>query len=104
MFADTARDTYLYRILDNTVEQVIARQAMRSYTAVADAARATHQTRSETCSDAIRTTAVAIIAEIKRASPSKGPIAPEVVAVDVAADYLDGGAAAISVLTDERFF
>jgi indole-3-glycerol phosphate synthase len=47
---------------------------------------------------------VAVIAEIKRASPSKGPLAPDLVAPVQARDYADGGAAAISVLTEpDRF-
>jgi indole-3-glycerol phosphate synthase len=47
---------------------------------------------------------VAVIAEIKRASPSKGDLAAELNAPEQARAYVDGGAAAISVLTEpDRF-
>ncbi|MEW6439702.1 MAG: indole-3-glycerol phosphate synthase TrpC [bacterium] len=45
-----------------------------------------------------------IVAEIKRASPSRGPLRPELDPADYAARYERAGAAAISVLTDEKFF
>jgi indole-3-glycerol phosphate synthase len=46
----------------------------------------------------------AIIAEIKRASPSKGELAMELDPVDLARLYEKNGAAAISVLTERAFF
>lgn len=47
---------------------------------------------------------VAVIAEIKRASPSKGRFPVDVDPAEVVGDYITGGAAAISCLTDTPFF
>jgi len=47
---------------------------------------------------------MSVIAEIKRASPSRGTFPVTVEPATVAREYISGGAAAISVLTDEPFF
>jgi indole-3-glycerol phosphate synthase len=47
---------------------------------------------------------VSLIAELKRASPSKGILAPHLDLFQVAEIYGQNGASAISVLTDEKFF
>ena len=52
----------------------------------------------------LRGDTIRVIAEVKRASPSKGAINPGLDAAAQAACYVDGGAAAISVLTEPTRF
>ena len=52
----------------------------------------------------LRAPGLSVIAEVKRSSPSKGHLADIPAPAELARNYADGGAAAISVLTEQRRF
>ena len=54
--------------------------------------------------EALKDPQIAIIAEVKKASPSKGLIAENFDYIEIAREYEDAGASAISVLTEPYFF
>jgi len=92
-------------ILDNIyaakrVEVRARREAVSPMAIVAEAGRAP---KPRDFAAALRASRPAIIAEIKRASPSKGDILPGLDPATVAREYVAAGAAAISVLTDVHF-
>jgi indole-3-glycerol phosphate synthase len=99
--------TYLDRILD--AHRRRARDDTRSLDALIEGSRDCPPTRG--FHQAIRSREsppgddlVAVIAEIKRASPSKGPLFPDLDPATLARQYAMGGAACLSVLTDNEFF
>jgi len=99
----TTTGTYLDRILENTAAELAERKRLRPLAEVVQEMK--ERPAPLPFADAlVRPDDVSVIAEIKRASPSKGAIASGIIATDVAREYINGGAAAISVLTDEKFF
>jgi indole-3-glycerol phosphate synthase len=84
--------------------QAEARAAQLAFRA-GELERAAHSApRAPSLSVALRTGPVALLTEVKRRSPSKGAIAPGLDAPTQARAYVEGGAAAISVLTEPAHF
>jgi indole-3-glycerol phosphate synthase len=97
--------TILDDILAVKREEVAAARAARPLSEVAAAAAQAGPVRSLRAALARPPGApVRVLAEIKRASPSAGPIRPGADPAAIAAEYAAAGAAALSVLTDRRFF
>ncbi len=95
--------TYLDRILVRTVADLETRKA--SVPASELERKIREQNRQPlSLRSALIGQYVSVVSEIKRASPSKGRFPVEIEPAAVARDYVSGGAAAISVLTDEPFF
>ncbi len=101
---DNRMDSQLTKILASTRRGMEERKAASSTRALEQAAAA-HQPRG--FARALRQKAAsgpAVIAELKKASPSRGLIRPDFDVASLAAGFADGGAAALSVLTEEHFF
>jgi len=97
--------TVLDEILAEKRRELEAAQARVAPAALAARARATSApTRGFRRALLARGAGPRVIAELKRRSPSKGEIRPDFDPVAIARAYEAGGAAALSVLTDERFF
>lgn len=96
----------LERIVAVKREEIAVAKSRRGEVSLREEAEARRDTRGFT--DALRRKAdadqAAVIAEVKKASPSKGVLREHFVPAEIAASYERGGAACLSVLTDERFF
>jgi indole-3-glycerol phosphate synthase len=101
----TEKTMYLPEILAHTRTVVAERKAAADLSAL-ELAAAAHTPRG--FAKALRQKAsaegLAIIAELKKASPSRGLIRPDFDAAELAPMLEAGGAAVLSVLTDEKFF
>ncbi|WP_462330640.1 indole-3-glycerol phosphate synthase TrpC [Thiohalocapsa halophila] len=96
----------LKRIVAHKAEEVAACKRERPRADLADAIAAADPARgfADALAGRIRDGAAGVIAEIKRASPSRGLLRADFRPADIAASYARGGAACLSVLTDRDFF
>ncbi|MGE5385195.1 MAG: indole-3-glycerol phosphate synthase TrpC, partial [Betaproteobacteria bacterium] len=96
----------LNKILATKAKEVAAAKAAMPLAAMEEAAR--RQAPARDFVGALRArvdaTKPAVIAEIKKASPSKGVIRQDFRPADIAASYAAHGAACLSVLTDRQYF
>ncbi|ROS01537.1 indole-3-glycerol phosphate synthase [Sinobacterium caligoides] len=98
--------TILKTIVQRKHEEVAERKVVRSYRELEEVAVEVSQPRGFIASMEARLAAgeAAVIAEIKKASPSKGVIREDFYPEMIAKSYQKGGAACLSVLTDTDFF
>ena len=98
--------TILKKIIDRKWQEVKERSARVSINELANQAKYSDKPRGFKAALETKMAAgqAAVIAEIKKASPSKGVLREHFVPADIAQSYEQGGAACLSVLTDVDFF
>ena len=96
----------LNKILAVKAQEVIAAQALKPLAAMQIEAEQAAPVRDFVAAigSRIKAAQAAVIAEIKKASPSKGVLRADFRPAQIAASYAQHGAACLSVLTDEQFF
>jgi len=98
--------TILRKILARKAEEVAERRARHSLNSLQARIRGQGTARgfSRVLSERVKAGEPAVIAEIKKASPSKGVIRADFQPAQIATSYSAGGASCLSVLTDQDFF
>lgn len=98
--------TVLEKIVHRKHEEIIERQKLKSLAEIKELAASQPETRGfvRSIEQKISAGQAAVIAEIKKASPSKGVIREDFYPSEIAISYEKGGAACLSVLTDVDFF
>ncbi len=101
-----ATPTVLKKILDRKAEEVAERSRRVAIEQLQEQADAASPVRGfvRAMEDKLAQGRSAVIAECKKASPSKGVIRPDFHPAEIARSYERGGAACLSVLTDADFF
>jgi indole-3-glycerol phosphate synthase len=106
MSTKLAAPTVLKKIFDRKIEEVAERRVARPMNEIESAAASAAPTRGfrRSLADRVERGDAAVIAEVKKASPSRGVIRADFQPAEIAASYEAGGAACLSVLTDIDFF
>ena len=96
--------TVLARICSDKLDHINRQRALVSFSTLEKKIANAQPTRGFINALKQKSPAPALIAEVKKASPSKGIIRADFNAVDIAKIYEESGAACLSVLTDEPYF
>lgn len=93
-------------ILERKRDEITALKRQYSRTALSDLISGQDRVRGfqRSLTDKVKADSAGVIAEIKKASPSKGLIRADFDPAWIAREYAEGGAACLSILTDEKFF
>ncbi len=96
--------TMLDEIVEKTKERLVESKSNKSLEELKEEVQKLEITQDFPFKKALSGDEISIIAEIKRASPSKGLIAEDFDYLTIAKEYEEAGASAISVLTEPYFF